>query len=196
MHIRPAGPSDAAAVSKLVLLAIEDIAYRLTGERTEAAVLAKLAQYYRTPGNRFSAERHALLVAEGNEPAGAILCYGGDQADSLYAPITKWLNETGFEDAVQDPEADEDEYYIDAVAVSPAYQGRGFAKALIRHAEQEAVAREYAAIGLNVDIEKEGARALYARLGFEEDKRISINGHPYRHMRKALRVPAGHATKI
>ncbi|MFC3798367.1 GNAT family N-acetyltransferase [Cohnella sp. GCM10012308] len=196
MLIRSAGPADAAAVSKLVLLAIENIAYRLTGERTEAAVLAKLAEYYRTPGNRFSAERHALLVAEGNEPAGTILCYGGDQTDALYAPIAQQLYEAGIEDAVQDREADEDEYYIDAVAVAPAYQGRGFAKALIRHAELEAAARGYAAIGLNVDIEKEGARALYARLGFEEDKRVSINGHPYRHMRKTLRVPAGNAAKI
>lgn len=196
MLIRSASPDDAAAVSKLVLLAIEDIAYRLTGERTEAAVLAKLAEYYRMPGNRFSAERHALLVAEGNEPAGTILCYGGDLTDALYAPIARLLREAGLGDIVQDREADEDEFYIDAVAVFPAYQGRGFAKALIRHAELVAVAQGYAAIGLNVDIEKDGARALYARLGFEEDKRVSINGHPYRHMRKPLRVPVGRAAEF
>ncbi|WP_217597303.1 GNAT family N-acetyltransferase [Cohnella sp. GbtcB17] len=186
MQIRSAGPGDAAAVSRLVLLAIEDIAYRLTGERTEAAVLAKLAEYYRTPGNRFSAERHTLLVAEGGEPAGTILCYGGDQADALYAPIAERLREAGFGEDPQDREADEDEYYIDAVAVFPAYQGRGFAKALIRRAELDAVAQGYVALGLNVDVEKDGARALYARLGFEEDKLIRINGHPYWHMRKAL----------
>ncbi|MDG0813733.1 GNAT family N-acetyltransferase [Cohnella rhizosphaerae] len=196
MLIRSAGPGDAEAASRLVLLAIEDIAYRLTGERTEAAVLAKLAEYYLQPGNRFSAERHALLVAEEGEPAGTILCYGGDQADALYAPVTLALRAAGREDAVQDREADEDEYYIDAVAVFPSHQGRGFAKALIRHAELEAVARGYAAIGLNVDIEKDGARALYARLGFAEDKRISINGHPYRHMRKALSSPAGRSDEF
>ncbi|MDG0790225.1 GNAT family N-acetyltransferase [Cohnella ginsengisoli] len=196
MQIRPARLADGAAAARLVLLAIEDIAFRLTGERTEAAVLAKLAEYYRTPGNRFSADRHALLIADGGEPAGTFLCYGGDQADALYAPIAERLRAEGFGDAVQDREADEDEYYIDAVAVFPAYQGRGFAKALIRHAELEAAARGYAAIALNVDIGKEYARALYARLGFEEDKRIRINGHPYRHMRKALRVSSAHAAEF
>lgn len=195
MRIRPALPADAESVSRLVLLAIGDIAYKLTGERTEDAALDKLGEYFRTPGNRFSAERHALLTADDGEIAGTILCYSGAEADKLYEPISNLLRDIGAS-ASQDREADENEYYIDALAVFPAYQGRGYAKALIRHAESEAIRRGLRKIGLNVDVEKEEALALYTKLGFEEDKRIQINGHPFRHMRKTLQVPSGQGTDL
>ncbi|MEK0314375.1 GNAT family N-acetyltransferase [Cohnella sp. 56] len=186
MHIRQSGSGDAEAVSRLVLLAIGDIAWRLTGGRTEEAVLAGLAEYYRNPGNRFSAERHALLADGDNEVAGTILCYGGGEAEALYAPVAQKLSGAGIHGVVQEREADTDEYYIDALAVFPAYRGRGCAKTLIGHAEAEAARRGYGRIGLNVDVDKDQAYALYARLGFEEDKRIEINGHPFRHMSKML----------
>ncbi|CAI6082268.1 GNAT family N-acetyltransferase [Cohnella sp. JJ-181] len=193
MPIRPAGRADALAVSRLVLLAIGDIACKLTGQRGEAAVVAKLIEYYLKPGNRFSAERHALLTAENGEIAGTILCYGGAEAPALYAPIADQLRSDGCGDVVQDREADADEYYIDAVAVFPAYRGRGYAKALIGRAETDAALGGYAGIALNVDVDNRDAHALYSRLGFEEDKRISINGHPFRHMRKLLPGPGGQA---
>lgn len=186
MHIRPAGSADAGAVSRLVLLAIGDIAWRLTGGRTEEGVLAGLVDYYRTPGNRFSAERHALLADEDGEVAGMILCYGGDEAEALYAPVAQKLSGAGIHGVVQEREADTDEYYIDALAVFPAYRGRGCAQTLIGHAETDAAHRGYGRIGLNVDVDKDQAYALYARLGFEEDKRIVINGHSFRHMSKML----------
>jgi len=195
MKIRNALPADADPVSRLVLSAIGDIAYKLTGERTEDAALDRLEEYYRTPGNRFSAECHALLTADDGEIAGTILCYSGAEADKLYEPISKWLRDIGA-DASQDRETEENEYYIDALAVFPAYQGRGYAKALIRHAEAEAIRRGLGKIGLNVDVEKEDALALYAKLGFEEDKRIQINGHAFRHMSKTLPAPSGQGADL
>ncbi|RED64082.1 GNAT family N-acetyltransferase [Cohnella lupini] len=185
MAIRPADPSDSGPIAKLILLAIQDIANQLTGKTTESDVLRQLEAFLNVEGNRFS--RSCILVEEiAGEAVGMILCYHGSDSVRLYKPILDYLRHNGDLAASIDEEADEDEYYIDAIAVDPSHQGKGIAKRLIAAAETKAAGLGYDKIALNVEMNNSGAHALYLKLGYEANKVITIHGKPYRHMVKPL----------
>jgi ribosomal protein S18 acetylase RimI-like enzyme len=186
MTIRRATYQDASAVAELILLAIKDIGYKLTGEQTESDVLEQLQRFYGKEANRFG--KDLILIKEvGQNIAGMILCYHGSEADRLNEPIIEHLTQfKGIEDVQIDQEADKDEYYIDALAVSPDYQSLGYAKQLLAAAEQQALQFHYHKIALNVDQTNESALKLYQQIGYIADKVITIDNRPYWHMSKML----------
>jgi ribosomal protein S18 acetylase RimI-like enzyme len=187
MTIKFASTRDAAPIAKLILIAIQDIAYQLTGENNESDVLMRLEMFLMKEGNRFSLSR-ILIKAVNGKPAGMILSYHGSDASRLYKPISDHLRLLKGVSSVRiDDEADVDEYYIDAVAVSPAYQGKGYAKQLIAAAERRARELGHGKIALNVDKTNDAAHTLYRKLGYIADKEITIHHKPYCHMVKLLR---------
>ncbi|EFM08417.1 GCN5-related N-acetyltransferase [Paenibacillus curdlanolyticus YK9] len=186
MIIRAAEAGDAEAVAQLIYEAIDDIAFQLTGEETEERATKGLRELFLQPGNRFSSGQVLVAVHEG-AVAGMILCYYGSEAEALDAPIKERLRIVrGDAQPIIDKEADEDEYYIDSIAVFPAYRGLGIAKALLHAAEEAGITLGYQRIALNVEYENERAHRLYRSLGYVQDKDVSINGHAYRHMAKPL----------
>lgn len=186
LNIRQAKSTDVDEVISLVYLAIKDIAYQLTGEQQYEEVIAQLKQFYLTEHNRFSASLVTVKTVD-EKVAGMILCYDGTEAEQLYTPILNHLHDVKqLSTATIDDEADEDEYYIDALAVFPEYQGQGIAKELFIAAEQHAKLKGFNKISLNVDVDNVKAEQLYTRLGYRATKQISINHHPYSHMVKEL----------
>jgi ribosomal protein S18 acetylase RimI-like enzyme len=186
MTIREAASQHTSGLARLILLAIGDIAFQLTGETNETDALLRLETLIDTEGNRFS--RSCILVKEDQgRLAGMILCYHGQDAERLYAPIVRHLRRKSESDAVAiDQEADPDEYYIDALAVAEPYQGRGYAKELLAAAEDKAQELGHRKIALNVERSNESAHRLYLKLGYQADKEITINRKPFRHMVKIL----------
>ncbi len=57
---------------------------------------------------------------------------------------------------------------IYSVVVAPAARGRGIAEQMIRAAETEAASAGYRQISLEVAVDNAPARALYAKLGYEQ----------------------------
>ncbi|WP_127531270.1 GNAT family N-acetyltransferase [Paenibacillus kobensis] len=186
MKLREAAIEDALPVTRLIYEAIHDIAYQLTGETTKEQAIAALAELFRMPGNRFSAKQ-VVVAEEDNRIAGMILCYHGSEADRLDAPIAERLRQrTGNPSPVIDQEADEDEYYIDSIAVFPEFRGRGIAKALLQAAEEAAAALGWDRIALNVEYGNDRAASLYRSAGYTPDKTITINGSSFYHMVKPI----------
>jgi len=186
MNLRVATSEDALPVARLVYEAIHDIAYQLTGETTEEQAIAALAELFRRPGNRFSAKQ-VLVAEEDGRVAGMILCYHGSEADKLDAPLAERLRQrTGNPSPAIDKETDEDEYYIDSIAVFPEFRGRGIAKALLEAAEQAAADSGWERIALNVEYGNDRAASLYRAAGYAADKTIAINGSPFYHMVKPI----------
>ncbi|NEW07930.1 GNAT family N-acetyltransferase [Paenibacillus sp. SYP-B3998] len=186
MTLRPARKSDASEASVLMFDAIEDIAYALTGAEKEEEILPGLALWFVQEGNRLSYQ-HMLVKEVDQHVVGFILCYHGSEAETIDRPIQERLRQLKNDPSiVVEKEADEDEYYIDSLAVSPGHAGKGIATDLIKAAEEQASRHGYRKIGLIVTIDNKRALDLYKRLGYTLNGEKVIHHSPYYHMVKHL----------
>ena len=181
--IRQAKLEDASQVVALIISAIHDLTIPFTGEHDEDAAAKILTAYYCTPGNRFSSELVTVEEMDG-QIAGMILCYYGKDMTELYSPIETLLQQRLQKTVALEPEADADEYYIDAIAVHPSYQGRGIASRLMEYSQQKAIADGVHKVGLNVDFDNTTAQEVYQRKGYTADKQITLHHKPFWHMVK------------
>lgn len=187
MYIRPALPSDFHAAARLIQVALGEITCHFSGEEDREDNPARyvwLEDLFQQTNNRFSYQQ--VLVKEVKEQAiGVILIYHGSEAEVLDRPLNERLRRLYNDPTVTlDQEAELDEFYIDALAVSPAFSGRGYGTALIRAAEEKAQELQYPKIALNVDVHNERAYRLYKHLGYQVDKQRMLYREPFFHMVK------------
>ncbi|MEO3944799.1 GNAT family N-acetyltransferase [Gorillibacterium sp. CAU 1737] len=184
--IRAAKPEDASQVSPLLIDAIEDIAFLLTGTKDPFEAKNALEHWIAAPANRLSYENIRVAEADG-QIVGMALMYAGARIPELDRPLLAAL-----EARLPDPpkafpeEACEDEFYLDSVAVSALCRGQGIGSQLIQDFERHAEERGHHKVSLIVDIEKPKAEALYRSLGYAADGERLLAGHRYHHMVKAL----------
>lgn len=184
--IRQAKKEDVKQVVPLLLNAMYDIAFMLTGGKTEDEVAENLEYLFKKSGNRLSFENTFVKELDGRF-AGIMVCYHGIDAKRLDYPIICNLREnTGKEIHFFDREAEDDEFYIDTLSVSKNFRGKGLGTDLIKGAEKISKERGYKKTSLNVDIENVRAYKLYSKLGYRVDKEILINNHKYFHMIKKI----------
>lgn len=185
--IRKAKKEDSAQIAPLIYDAIGNIAYRITGTLSEEKMLERLQQFVEREDNR-----HSYLytyVAEDNvskDILGMIVLYDGKTGYALDRALEKWLDAQYNEQVTIDVEAHLDEFYIDTLCVSPTARGRGIGSALLLFAEQTAILEKHSKLSLNVEVQKEKARALYEKLGFLETEPWTIIEEPFIHMVKEL----------
>jgi ribosomal protein S18 acetylase RimI-like enzyme len=177
LEVRRAEPADFRAVAGLLHQSAEDMYDRFAGGRERALEL--LERSLAEPGNASSAD--VVWVAElAGVVAAAMAAFPVDQAGPRAgsflrlalrsAPPWRWpralvLYWAGGRAAPSPPSA---AFYVDALATDPGLRRRGAALALLAEAERQARARGLPAVALDTTIGNEGARALYARAGFEE----------------------------
>jgi ribosomal protein S18 acetylase RimI-like enzyme len=82
------------------------------------------------------------------------------------------------------PEADH--LLIENVAVAPAFQGRGYGRRMVAHAEALAVSLGYPEIRLYTNKMFAANVLLYLRLGYRVDREETFSGGIVVHMSKAL----------
>ncbi|WP_322904662.1 GNAT family N-acetyltransferase [Paenibacillus campi] len=181
--MRKATPEDAAAVIPLISSAIGEIGYVLTGTQQQSAMLEALESFFRQKGNRLSHD-HVYVLERNGEIAGFALAYHGQEIEALDAPLKQHLRQRGLSGDNIIPEAKADEYYLDSVAVHPAFQGQGVGTLLIREFEQKALQLGHHKVLLIVDVDNIRAKALYERLGYKSDGIIEIGGRAYTRMTK------------
>lgn len=83
-------------------------------------------------------------------------------------------------------DADSDSIKINNLVVSPAAQGRGYGKILMRHAEDTAREKGRPALTLFTNVMMYENLALYPKLGFYETERRSEEGYDRVYYRKDL----------
>jgi ribosomal protein S18 acetylase RimI-like enzyme len=79
-----------------------------------------------------------------------------------------------------------DGYFIDNIAVDPAWQGRGFGRRLMDHGEREARRHALDGIRLYTNAAMTENLTLYGRMGFVETHRAVERGFSRVFMRRAL----------
>lgn len=182
--IKNAQKQDAKICIKLLNLAMEDIAYKLSGYDDTVKSDEILEKFFKSETNRLSYKN--VYVYKRDDVIIAAMCayFGGDVA-KLDSEISQHLKALG-KDAQIEKECFDDEFYIDSIAVDEKFRGQGLAKELILHSFARAKELGHKKVSLIVDINKPKVRKFYESLGFKFNTKKIINLHEYDHMIKEI----------
>ena len=174
--LRPARPDDADRASVLLYSAYihRQVNYPLH-EEGENRFTERLQHYFRQDGNRFSYQ-YIQVAEQRSKVVGLVLSFGGREEERLNT-ATGWQLER---------EAEEDEWYIDAVAVFTNWGRKGIGTRLLQSAEQQARQHHYAKIALNVAQENKQALSLYQHLHYVITRETFIYNRPHVRLVKQL----------
>lgn len=115
--------------------------------------------------------------------AGICVVYDGAQIRQLRRRFNEEALEAfGIDYSGMANETDEGEFYIDSLAVSSSFRGKGVATELLKAAIERGRQLGIPAVGLLVDKGNPRAEALYTRLGFEYVNDATWGGHPMKHL--------------
>ena len=182
--IKNAQKQDAKICIKLLNLAMEDIAYKLSGYDDPVKSDEILEKFFKSETNRLSYKN--VYVYKRDEQIIAAMCaYFGGDAWQLDREISQHLKTLG-KDAQIEKECFDDEFYIDSIAVDEKFRRQGLAKELILHSFAKAKELGYKKVSLIVDINKPKVRKFYESLGFKFNTKKIINLHEYDHMIKEI----------
>lgn len=176
IQIRPAQPDDVDRAAVLLYSAYlyRQVNYPLLEEGVNQFI-ERLQYFFRRDGNRFSYQ--IIQVAEqSSEVVGLVLSFGGRDEARLNAAAGSWLER----------EAQDDEWYVDALAVLKNWVRKGIGTRLLQSAEQQAHLHHYSKIALNVAQENQHALDLYTRLHYVVTRQTFLYQRPYVRMVKTL----------
>jgi ribosomal protein S18 acetylase RimI-like enzyme len=174
--IKPATPADAEVVAVLLYSAYTHtpLAYPLPADAT-VGWLTCLQVFFGRPGNRFSYQ-YTQVAHQDDQIIGAVVSFGGRDEPRLNAAVGSWLIR----------EAQDDEWYIDALAVFTPWERQGIGTRLLQAAEQQARQHHYPNIALHVAQGNQRAIALYTQLHYVVTEDTFLYGQPHVRMVKEL----------
>ena len=182
--IKNAQKQDAKICIKLLNLAMEDIAYKLSGYDDPARSDEILEKFFKSETNRLS-YKNVYVYKRDDVIIAAMCAYFGGDAWQLDSEISQHLKALG-KDAQIEKECFDDEFYIDIIAVDEKFRGQGLAKELILHSFAKAKELGHKKVSLIVDVNKPKVRKFYESLGFKFNTKKIINLHEYDHMIKEI----------
>jgi ribosomal protein S18 acetylase RimI-like enzyme len=174
--LRPAQPEDADRAAVLLYSAYihRQMNYPLY-EEGENRFIERLQHYFRQEGNRFSYQ-FVQVAQQRSEVVGLVLSFGGREEERLNAAVGLQLER----------ESEDDEWYVDALAVFTNWGRKGIGTRLLQAAEQQAHQHHYPKIALNVARENKQALSLYQRLQYIVTRETFLYHHPHVRLVKRL----------
>jgi ribosomal protein S18 acetylase RimI-like enzyme len=145
------------------------------GEEHASGWIEHLEQFFRQDGNRFSYQ-NVQVAAQSSKVVGLVLSFGGREEARLNAAVGIWLER----------EAQDDEWYVDALAVLKNWDRKGIGTRLLQSAEQQARQHHYPKIALNVAQGNKQALDLYAHLHYVVAGQTFLYQRPHVRMVKTL----------
>jgi ribosomal protein S18 acetylase RimI-like enzyme len=176
IQIRPARPVDAevAAVLLFSAYAHTHVTYPLREEH-ESGFIERLQHFFRRDGNRFSYQ-YIQVAEQSSEVVGLVLSFGGRDEARLNAAVGSWLER----------EAQDNEWYIDALAVLKNWGRKGIGTRLVQSAERQARQHHYPKIALHVAQGNTQALDLYVHLHYVVTQQTFLYQRPHVRMVKTL----------
>lgn len=129
------------------------------------------------------------LVATNTEDilVGILVAYDGAQLHKLRDRfIGEAIVNFGIDYSGMDDETEAGEYYLDSLAVSSSYRGKGVATQLLEAGIQRAKELGIPAVGLLCDKGNPKAESLYTRVGFRYVEDTTWGGHAMKHLQIQL----------
>lgn len=182
--IRSAEPRDAQFLAKVVVMAIRDdeMVKRNCGGDNYLNVLAEVCA---ATGTQYSYKNALVAQTTGGELTGAILGYDGAHLQQLRKGTWDIISSyTGFVPDMAD-ETEAGEFYLDSLAVMPAFRGLGVGEKLIQAMTEKAFNEGHKSVGLIVDKENPRAEELYTRIGFGRVGERKFFTHEMYHLQKS-----------
>lgn len=170
IKLRDARPEDAAFIARCIVWAVGDEIAGSLASVSPGHTLDDVMRMFESLAEgreaQYSYLNTIMAADEDNQPVGAAIVYDGADLRTLqkaFPPAAERF--LGFRPTKLPEECLPDEVYIDTLAVSPEYRGRGIAKLLLRGAIERAREKGKPA-SLLVDKDNHRARRLYDSLGF------------------------------
>jgi ribosomal protein S18 acetylase RimI-like enzyme len=145
-------------------------------EEHESGFIERLQHFFRQDGNRFSYQ-NIQVADQSSEVVGLVLSFGGRDEARLNAAVGSWLER----------EAQDDEWYVDALAVFRNWGRKGIGTRLLQSAEQQARQHHYPKIALHVAQGNKQALDLYAHLHYVVTQQTFLYQRPHVRMVKTLK---------
>jgi len=179
--IKPAIPTDAAQIARLIIDAMEDLASKFVGQADPLMAIPLFEHFAALPGNQYSYE-NILVYEDESGISGVISGYDGADLNLLRAPFLKYIASTyGFKGQPED-ETQPGEYYIDCISVAAEKRGLGIGKKLINNLIEKLKTTKHTRAGLLVNKDNLNAENLYTKLGFQIVNERQFMGGTYYHM--------------
>lgn len=181
MIIRPALPTDAALLARLINMAMLEITYQFIDKEDPQEADRFMELLVRQTGNQYSYE-NIFVLQEGDSILGQICIYDGAKCKELRQGVWDKIKEEYGHEYYADEESEAGEMYIDTFAVHPSARGKGIGKELLNFAIDHFVNKQGKTLGLLVDKENPNAKRLYLNMGFKTVKDKLIFGKEMEHM--------------
>ena len=173
--IRVGQRTDAAFIAKAVAMAI--------GTDEDSLLFPVFHELAEREHSQYSF-RNALLAEVDGIVVGAVVGYDGARLHELREPIYELLQRHLGKTIEIEEETSAGEFYVDSLAVEPAFQRRGIGRKLLSAMIEKAFDEGHERVGLLVDKENPDAEKLYHSLGFERVNPTIFLGHEMWHLQK------------
>jgi ribosomal protein S18 acetylase RimI-like enzyme len=181
MVVRKARSSDSESISLCLLLAMEEIVYKLTGEEKFQSGLAFMNYFVVREFNQYSWQ-NCWVVEHGGTVAAAVNVYDGARLHELRQPVIDHLRAQFKRPMTPEDETERGEHYIDSQGVLPQYRCKGIGTNLLQFLIDEYVTKRKLTLGLLVDDGNPGAKSLYLKLGFRRVGTKTLLGKDLEHL--------------
>lgn len=187
MHIRIATAKDIPSIYPFIYTIWEDMDFPLLTHTSPHQFKQIMTQSMADPYAKFY-YGNAIVCQIDHTIVGVLYSYDGRNEPQFDQHFQHWLSQhLSLADIPVKPtyrETNDNEWYIDALIVSPTHRSKGIGTALIQflcHTLPKGTT-----IGLNCELDNTRASALYYSLGFSKTHTISFLSHQYNHLTKLI----------
>lgn len=120
--------------------------------------------------------KNARIASIGDTAVACLISYPGDNYEQIRRTTYTLAD---FDESETEMETGPGEYYLDSLAVLPAYRGNQIGKTLLRDGIDKAIKLGYKRVTLLVEKDHERLKEYYASLGFVEEKEMMAFGARY-----------------
>lgn len=178
--IRQATPDDIPFVAACVLAAVD--LYDFKEESIENGIALTVC----SQDDTLYSWRNARIAYVHETAVGCLVSYDGAIYPEGRRRTFKYFEDAGRPMDDTEPETGQGEYYLDSMAIRPAFRGYGIGLYLMKDAIQTARRKGFSKVSLIVELSKPDLREYYAELGFAPDHELYAFGDRYLKMALSL----------
>jgi ribosomal protein S18 acetylase RimI-like enzyme len=181
--LRPAAPDDAERAASIIYETMGTLGDYLLGQTRREDTIRVLAILFREKRHLLSYQFSTLAVEEGEIVGIAQAVPGADLWKATIGLARACAKCLGWRAAIRlawrgfplafEPDAEAGEFYVETLAVAPAYRNRGIGRVLLEDAERRGRVLNFPVCSLSVMLQNTNALRFYHRAGYRLDRTVT-----------------------